>query len=239
LAWQTLNRKDKKALKQREREAGRLDTVNNLGDIADFEELRDIVSMAEETGTSRDTTAMQPRATANVEKAMRALQQQQPRQDDGERLRQAEMFAQMLEDGEGFDSGEAGDKKKRRRPAPVDEGADEEEGMLEAFSRRKKEFKDLKKEHYTAEPRYGGIEEAVGGGEKRAATYEIMKNKGLTPHRKKANRNPRVKKRLAYEKAVVRRKGQVREVISGAAAHYGGELTGIKANIARSRKISN
>ena len=69
--------------------------------------------------------------------------------------------------------------------------------------------------------------------------YEIMKNRGLTPHRKKENRNPRVKKRHQYEKAIVRRKGQVREVIAGAAGSYGGELTGIKANIARSRKIGN
>ena len=138
---------------------------------------------------------------------------------------------------------------------------------------------------------------------KRAATWEIMKNKGLTPHRKKANRNPRVKKKEQYDKKVKARKGQVRdvlfvyiyiytlctnkivciitiiivttpitklpplnnynynyynyyhyhyycfyyysikppsqvrEVLVGQAANYGGELTGIKANIARSRKI--
>ena len=66
-----------------------------------------------------------------------------------------------------------------------------------------------------------------------------MKNRGLTPHRKKENKNPRVKKRHAYEKALVRRKGQVREVIEGGAAAYGGELTWIKANLSRSRKIGN
>ena len=76
-------------------------------------------------------------------------------------------------------------------------------------------------------------------GQKRAATYEILKNKGLTPHRKKENRNPRVKKRDKYEKALIAKKGQVREVITGEGGKYGGELTGIKANNARSRKIEN
>lgn len=44
---------------------------------------------------------------------------------------------------------------------------------------------------------------------KRPITYEIAKNKGLTPHRKKELRNPRVKHRMKYRKAKIRRKGQV------------------------------
>ena len=38
----------------------------------------------------------------------------------------------------------------------------------------------------------------------------MSKNKGLTPHRKKDNRNPRVKHRKKYRKALIRRKGKVR-----------------------------
>lgn len=45
---------------------------------------------------------------------------------------------------------------------------------------------------------------------KRAITYQIAKNKGLTPHRKKEQRNPRVKHRNKYRKAKIRRKGAVR-----------------------------
>ena len=37
----------------------------------------------------------------------------------------------------------------------------------------------------------------------------MAKNKGLTPKRKKEYRNPRVKHRLKYRKAKIRRKGQV------------------------------
>lgn len=44
---------------------------------------------------------------------------------------------------------------------------------------------------------------------KRAITYQIAKNRGLTPYRKKELRNPRVKHRNKYRKATIRRKGAV------------------------------
>lgn len=158
-------------------------------------------------------------------------------------------YASMLAAGPG------GEDTRKRRRAPTgsmgfsahggdsDDGgdfggeSDDGENLLEDFSKKKKKFLAEKKAHYTAEPQFGGFQESVEDGAKRAASYEIIKNKGLTPHRKKANRNPRVKKREMYDKAVIRRKGQVRDVISGAAGAYGGETTGIKAGTARSRKI--
>lgn len=44
---------------------------------------------------------------------------------------------------------------------------------------------------------------------KRAITYQMAKNRGLTPYRKKELRNPRVKHRNKYRKAKIRRKGAV------------------------------
>src|SRR5687767_12311752 len=44
-------------------------------------------------------------------------------------------------------------------------------------------------------------EEILPDGSKRQINYQILKNKGLTPHRKKEQRNPRVKHRNKYEKA--------------------------------------
>ncbi len=141
--------------------------------------------------------------------------------------------------------------KRVRRKAPdesMDTGvensgdATEEDGdgaeLYEAFVGAKQRYMAKKKLHYTPAPRYGGIEQTVEDGAKRGASYEIMKNKGLTPHRKKANRNPRVKKRQMYAKAVIARKGQVREVVAPASASYGGETTGIKANLSKGRKIN-
>lgn len=45
--------------------------------------------------------------------------------------------------------------------------------------------------------------------ERRTITYQMAKNKGLTPHRSKEQRNPRVKHRNKYRKAMIRRKGAV------------------------------
>lgn len=71
----------------------------------------------------------------------------------------------------------------------------------------------------------------------RAIGKMIMKNRGLVPHKNKLNRNPRVKKREQYRKALIKRKGQVREVRTGEVDAYGGETTGIKSGLSRSRKL--
>ncbi|KAI5748808.1 hypothetical protein M8J76_002111 [Diaphorina citri] len=71
---------------------------------------------------------------------------------------------------------------------------------------------------------------------KRAITYQIAKNKGLTPHRKKELKNPRVKHKLKFRKAKIRRKGQVREPRKEL-ERYGGELSGIKASVRKSIPI--
>ena len=77
--------------------------------------------------------------------------------------------------------------------------------------------------------------------ERRAAGYKIMKNKGLTRIRKKEVRNSRVKYRNKYEKAVMRRKGQVQDTIKEGpsdGANYAGEETGIRTHVKRSVRLS-
>ncbi|KAI1301785.1 Something about silencing protein 10 [Halotydeus destructor] len=74
------------------------------------------------------------------------------------------------------------------------------------------------------------------GNERRGITYQIAKNKGLTAQKKKELRNPRVKHRLKYKKAQVRRKGQVRQPRKEL-TKYGGELSGIKPGLVRSIKF--
>uniref|UniRef100_A0A8C8AFQ0 UTP3 small subunit processome component n=1 Tax=Otus sunia TaxID=257818 RepID=A0A8C8AFQ0_9STRI len=83
-------------------------------------------------------------------------------------------------------------------------------------------------------------EEAMLEGEdtnkKRGVTYQMIKNKGLTPRRKKIDRNPRVKHREKFRRAKIRRKGQVREV-RRELHRYAGELSGIRAGVKKSRKL--
>ncbi|XP_011166612.2 something about silencing protein 10 [Solenopsis invicta] len=71
---------------------------------------------------------------------------------------------------------------------------------------------------------------------KRAITYQIAKNRGLTPYRKKELRNPRVKHRNKYRKAKIRRKGAVREVRTEL-TRYSGEISGIKAGVKKGIKF--
>ncbi|XP_037807486.1 something about silencing protein 10 [Lucilia sericata] len=71
---------------------------------------------------------------------------------------------------------------------------------------------------------------------RRGITYQIAKNKGLMPHRKKEQRNPRVKHRGKYRKALIRRKGAVRTVRKET-TRYGGEISGIKATVSKSVKF--
>ena len=81
-------------------------------------------------------------------------------------------------------------------------------------------------------------EEAVGADGKRKISYAIEKNKGLTPHRKKEVRNPRVKKRKKYDETK-KKLGSIKPVYKGGEGRggYGGELTGIKKGLVKSTKL--
>lgn len=78
--------------------------------------------------------------------------------------------------------------------------------------------------------------ETEDGDTKRQITRQIAKNKGLTATKRRELRNPRVKNKIKFRKAVIRRKGAVREVRSKVDL-YGGEASGVKTHLKRSIKI--
>ncbi|CAJ0744930.1 945_t:CDS:10 [Entrophospora sp. SA101] len=80
-------------------------------------------------------------------------------------------------------------------------------------------------------------DDTLPNGTKRKINYQIYKNKGLMPHRKKEQRNPRVKHRNKYVKA----KKKIKSIKPGVIKQkgfYGGESTGINAGISRSVRYS-
>lgn len=98
--------------------------------------------------------------------------------------------------------------------------------------KRKSKNKDPEAEEGLEE----GRDEEVDADTKRGITYQMAKNKGLTPKRKKIDRNPRVKHREKFRRAKIRRKGQVREV-RREETRYSGELSGIRAGVKKSIKL--
>ncbi|RJE19965.1 Sas10 Utp3 family protein [Aspergillus sclerotialis] len=114
--------------------------------------------------------------------------------------------------------------------------------MVAARSNQRKAEKKARADAYAAAAREGGqveVQEEIGPDGKRAITYQIEKNKGLTPKRKKDDRNPRVKKRKKFDDKK-KKLGSIRQVYKGGEGRggYGGELTGIKKNLVKSVKLS-
>ena len=112
---------------------------------------------------------------------------------------------------------------------------DGEDGFYSKITSKSKAKKAFKRSLYKVAPKYPRMEREVEG--ERAISRAIMKNRGLVAHKNKLNRNPRVKKREQYRKALIKRKGSVREVRTDEGHKYGGEETGIKRGISRSRKL--
>ncbi|XP_057318129.1 something about silencing protein 10 [Microplitis mediator] len=121
-------------------------------------------------------------------------------------------------------------KKKKTETPESDEESEDDNAIMDGMS----EDNDLPMEN--DEEVEQEAKQEVSEGEKRAITYQIAKNKGLTPHRKKEQRNPRVKHRNKYRKAQIRRKGAVREVRKEL-TRYAGEISGIKASVKKSIKL--
>ncbi len=77
-------------------------------------------------------------------------------------------------------------------PEAVPGLAESEDEVYEDAREKKIRKKDMKAAKYTAKPTASPMEEAVVAGP-RKVTREVDQNRGLTPHRRKDTKNPRVK----------------------------------------------
>ena len=80
---------------------------------------------------------------------------------------------------------------------------------------------------------------ATGEAIQRNVNYNIEKAKGIVRKRKKEDKNPRVKRRLKYDKMVKAHKTKVQEFQDGKSQpNYKGESTGIHTGLKRSTKLT-
>lgn len=122
----------------------------------------------------------------------------------------------------------------------VRDGEDEYYDMIAQRTNAKKDDKAARKEALAAASiRDRVVEvETVGEDGKRKINYQIEKNKGLAPRRKKDVRNPRVKKRKKYDEKLKKLKS-MKAVYQGGEGPggYQGETTGIKTGLIKSVKL--
>ncbi|KAL7409037.1 hypothetical protein BDY24DRAFT_242893 [Mrakia frigida] len=115
-----------------------------------------------------------------------------------------------------------------------------EDGYYQLVKKRKREEKEEKQDAYDEVRDASRItDDVTSGSGPRSLTRAILKNKGLTPHRNKAVRNPRVKKRMRFDKAK-KQVSSMQAVYKGGQGalkgNYGGEATGI-STVVKSRKF--
>ncbi|NXL93973.1 SAS10 protein, partial [Alectura lathami] len=156
-----------------------------------------------------------------------------------DKLRERKKFPALLQP--------AAKKSKQKRAAalangrlaaeePADESDLDEEAALKYYKMMEEKLKLKRKRTEDQETLEQEPVAEEDPNQKRGVTYQMIKNKGLTPRRKKIDRNPRVKHREKFRRAKIRRKGQVREV-RRELHRYGGELSGIRAGVKKSRKL--
>lgn len=158
--------------------------------------------------------------------------------------RQARLNAEAEKRGKkgsiGADLGDASDDEDERVANAVRDDEDEYYDMIAATSSKKKEAKAARSAALAAASKADRVVETeeIGEDGKRKITYQIQKNKGLAPKRKKDVRNPRVKKRKAYAEKQKKLKS-MKPVYKGGEGKggYGGELTGIKPGLIKSVKL--
>lgn len=208
--------------------------VSDAGDV----ELNDTTQL-KRAGQSLATTlnSIEQRSATQRQRQKRPTQQlvehlDEPNDDDLQRG--LDMMEEEL--GKASDDEHEEEMDENVFDPEMEDEYDNTDDFYSKVSKKSKAAKEEKKKRYAVAPKFPRVENEIIG--ERAATKQIMKNRGLVAHKAKINRNPRVKKREQFRKAVRNRKGAVREVRTGEGHYYGGEQTGIKTSVTRSRKLA-
>jgi U3 small nucleolar RNA-associated protein 3 len=212
--------------------------MEDFGDLDEDEGKNSGNALASTINTieQRSKTASRKRRPAPVAEELDDLEEHDDRVMQGLKMMEEEMG--KIDDGHDDKDNDAMDMEGGDGSKDVSDpdGGDEALAYYNQFAEKSKKKNSFKKSLYKVAPKYPRVDGEVAG--ERSISKVILKNRGLVAHKPKINRNPRVKKREQYRKALIRRKGAVREVRDAAEGNkYGGEETGIKSRISRSRKL--
>lgn len=128
-----------------------------------------------------------------------------------------------------------GDKSNhKRKRVTFNEPVGSDECEFEDEDEEEEEDDDEDDEHKGKKKQSNSSNE--DGRQRRPINMAIQKNRGLTPYKKKEYRNPRVKHKLKFKKAMTKRRRIVKEAQSEY-HRYSGEATGIKTSTIRSIKL--
>lgn len=147
-------------------------------------------------------------------------------------------FTPVVTDGRTDDNDEAVDP--RDTAEGDDENFDDDDDVTDRML-AKKEKRDARKARRAAElakPHVYRFKDDVKEDGRRKASSQIVKNRGLTRYRPRDKKTPRTKNRLAYQKAIKKRKSVARDYAGNIPPNYSGESTGINMSAKKGSKLS-
>ncbi|KFA67433.1 hypothetical protein S40285_00142 [Stachybotrys chlorohalonatus IBT 40285] len=159
--------------------------------------------------------------------------------------RQARLLAEAERRGKtnskhGAALGDGSDEEDTSAADALRKDEDEYYDMVAQKTKEKNQDKAARFAAYAAASKADRVveKEEIGEDGKRKITYAIQKNKGLTPKRSKAVRNPRVKKRMQYD-AKQKKLSSIKAVYKGGEPKggYSGERSGINTGVVKSIKL--
>ncbi|GAA5888815.1 hypothetical protein JCM16303_003021 [Sporobolomyces ruberrimus] len=166
-------------------------------------------------------------------------------------LKKQQHGAKDAADGEGLDGGDWDEEDRKAAKAVRGavkgddgdaDGGNDDEDYYDLVKMEKDEGKKAKKAKYDGDraaekAEIDALSASMADGP-RGATRQILANKGLTPRRKKENRNARVKKRLRYDKAQ-KKLSSMKATYKGGESRtgYEGEGSGIARKTVKSRQL--
>mmetsp|Transcript_6978 Transcript_6978/g.17097 ORF Transcript_6978/g.17097 Transcript_6978/m.17097 type:complete len:496 (+) Transcript_6978:437-1924(+) len=142
-----------------------------------------------------------------------------------------------VQNGEVFNPGAPDSDDGIASDDELDEDEEEPTAPSSKVQRKALRREARKKETAKKVPHKYTFKDNIAEGEQRRASVDILKNRGLTPYRKKDKKNPRVKHRTKFASAVKRRRGAIREYKGQNMSGYGGETTGINKRATKSVRL--